>query len=100
MGERAGDSLLVDVLRGQPPLANWAAAQKPQPSVRAPERSTGFLGLSLLGCVCAVTAQSCLTLHDPMDCSPPGSSVHGVSKARILEQLAIFSSRGSSQPGD
>ena len=33
-----------------------------------------------------------------MDCSPPGSSVHGIFQARILEWVAIFSSRGSSQP--
>ena len=37
-------------------------------------------------------------LCDPMDCSPPGSSVHGISQARILERVAISSSRGSSQP--
>ena len=30
-------------------------------------------------------AQSCLTLSDPMDCSPPGSSVHGILQARVLE---------------
>ena len=30
-------------------------------------------------------AQSCLTLHDPMDCSPPGSSIHGILQARVLE---------------
>ena len=41
-------------------------------------------------------AQSCPTLCDPMDCSPPGSSVHGVSQARILEWVAISFSRGSS----
>ena len=41
-------------------------------------------------------AQSCLTLFDPMDCSPPGSSVHGISQARILEWIAISFSRGSS----
>ena len=35
-----------------------------------------------------------------MDCSPPGSSVHGISQARILEWVAISSSRGSSWPGD
>ena len=40
--------------------------------------------------------QSCLTLWDPMDCSPPGSSVHGILHARILEWLAIPFSRGSS----
>ena len=39
-------------------------------------------------------AQSCLTLWDPMDCSPPGSSVHGVYKARILEWVAIFFFQG------
>ena len=37
-------------------------------------------------CVCA---QSCPTLSDPMDCSPPGSSVHGIFQARILEWVAI-----------
>ena len=35
----------------------------------------------------------------PMDCSPPNSSVHGISQARILEWVAISSSRGSSHPG-
>ena len=44
---------------------------------------------------CLVT-QSCPTLCDPMDCSPPGSSVHGTSQAGILEWVAISSSRGSS----
>ena len=34
-------------------------------------------------------AQSCLTLHDPTDCSPPGSSVHGIFQARVLEWGAI-----------
>ena len=38
-------------------------------------------------------AQSCLTLHDPMACSPPGSSVHGILQARVLEWVAMsFSS--------
>ena len=45
-------------------------------------------------------AQSCLTLCDPMDCSPPGSSVHGILQARTLEWVAMPSSRGSSQPRD
>ena len=34
-------------------------------------------------------AQSCPTLSDPMDCSPPGSSVHGILQARVLEWAAI-----------
>ena len=44
--------------------------------------------------------QSCLTLCDLMDCSPPGSSVHGILQARILEWVAVSFSRGSSQPRD
>ena len=41
-------------------------------------------------------AQSCLTLSDPMDCSPPGSSVHGISQASVLEWGAIaFSNIGT-----
>ena len=43
-----------------------------------------------------LVAKSCLTLFDPMDCSPPGSSVHWISQARILEWVAISISRGSS----
>ena len=48
----------------------------------------------------AKSLQSCLTLCDPMDCSPPGFSVHGIHQARILEWVAISSSRGSSWPSD
>ena len=44
--------------------------------------------------------QSCPTLCDPMDCSLPGSSVHGILQARILEWVTISFSRGSSQPRD
>ena len=50
-------------------------------------------------CVCSVT-QLCPTVCDPMDGSPSGSSVHGILQARILEWVAISSSRGSSQPRD
>ena len=49
-----------------------------------------------------LVAQSCLTLCDPMDCSLPGSFVHGILQARILEWVAMPSSRGSSlgfEPG-
>ena len=49
------------------------------------------------GCFCLV-AKSCLTVCDPMDCSLPVSSVHGISQARILECVAISFSRGSSCP--
>ena len=51
-------------------------------------------------CLPAKSLQSCLTLCDPMDCSLPGSSVHGILQAIILEWVAISSSRGSSRPRD
>ena len=47
-----------------------------------------------------LVAQSCPTLCDPTDCSPPSSSVHGISQARILEWIPVPSFRGSSQPRD
>ena len=50
-------------------------------------------------CVWSVT-QSYSTLCDPLDCSPPDSSVHGILQARMLERVAISSSRGSFQPRD
>ena len=55
-------------------------------------------------CVCARVCMHakflhlCPTLWDPMDCSPPGSSVHGILQVRILKWVAMPSSRGSSQP--
>ena len=49
--------------------------------------------------VCLVT-QSCLTLCNPRDCSPPGSSVQWILQARILEWVAMPFSRGSSLPRD
>ena len=51
-----------------------------------------YVGVQLL--------QLCQTLCDPLDCSLPGSSVHGILQARILEWAAISFSRGSSQPRD
>ena len=44
--------------------------------------------------------QSCPTLCDPMDCSLPGSSLHRIFQARVLERVAVCISRGSSQPRD
>ena len=60
-----------------------------------------FLGTDLLlPCMCVLVTQSCLTLHELMGYSPPGSSVHGIFQARIPEWVAIPFSRGSSQPRD
>ena len=65
-----------------------------------------FMGAHLDGLIAAVATYAAkshqlhLTLCDPMDCSSPGSSVHGISQARILEWVAISFSRGPSQPKD
>ena len=74
------------------------------------ERNMLGTGSSMIGvcvcvcvCVCArvrMCAQSCLTLCDPMDCSSPGSFVHGVLQARILKWVAISFSRESSWPSN
>ena len=60
---------------------------------------TYFFRILYIG-MCAKSLQSCLTLCNPLDCSPPGSSVHGILQARILEWVAMPFSRGSSQPKD
>ena len=61
-----------------------------------------WLFLTVLWCmyICTKLLQSCPTLCHPLDCSLPGSSVHGISQARVLEWVAISSSRGSSWPRD
>ena len=78
-----------------PPLSS-SASVRPAVSLRAV--TSLFLPLLFL-CVCSV-AQSCQTLCDPMDCSPPDFSVHGILQARILEQVATASSNRSSGPRD
>ena len=49
--------------------------------------------------MCDKSLQSCLTLCNPMDCSLPGSSVHGILKARILERVTMPSSKDPTNPG-
>ena len=51
-------------------------------------------------CVCVLVTKLCPTLCDPMNCSPPGSSVHGISQARILDWIAIHFPRRSFWPRD
>src|SRR5574339_276802 len=83
------------------------AAHQAPPSLRFSRQehwSVQHMGChSLLQCMKVKSesevAQSCLTLSHPMDCSLPGSSVHGIFQARILEWVAIFSARGSPDPG-
>ena len=65
----------------------------------SPQNCTLLLELALkLSRVPAKSLQLYLTLGDPMDCSPPGSSVHGILRARIAEWVAMPSSRGLPDP--
>ena len=59
-----------------------------------------LLGMAVDCAVLCLVSQSCLTLCDPMVCSLPGSSVHGILPARILDWVAYPFSRGSSHPKD
>ena len=59
-----------------------------------------FVCVCVCVCVCVYSdAQSCPTLCEPMDCSPPGSSVHGILQARMLEWVAISSPGDLPDPG-
>ena len=53
--------------------------------------------MNMLTCMCAKSLRLCLTLYDSIDFSLPGSSLHGILQARILEWTAVPSTRGSSQ---
>ena len=59
-----------------------------------------WLSDSRVVCCYCLVGQSCPTLCNPMNCNPPGSSVHGILQARIVEGVAISFSRGSSPPRD
>ena len=71
----------------------WTAAHQAPPSLGSPGKNTGVGCHFLLQCMKVKSqsevAQSCLTLSCPMDCSLPGSSIHGIFQARVLEWGAI-----------
>ena len=92
LGRRRGPGLRKDCQGHSPPSS-------PPPASYCSKMSFYFLSF-VCACVCAKLLQLCLTLCDPMDSSPPGSSVHGILQARILEWVAMPSSRGSSRPRD
>ena len=70
----------------------WQPTRLPCPR-DSPGKNTGVGCHFLLQCMTVKSesevAQLCLTLRDPMDCSPPGSSIHGIFQARVLEWSAI-----------
>ena len=75
-----------------------AGAEWQRPSQCMSADGDGLFKCVICPCVC-VLSESCPTLCDPVDCSPPGSSVHGTFPARVLQWGAV-SFRGSSQPRD
>ena len=84
--------------------AKWIMQSQPPREKQGTNK--GLQHIQLFRCLIAreknkvLIAQSGTTLCNPMDCSPPGSSVHGILQARILEWVAISFSRGASQPRD
>ena len=89
-------------LRARVTVERWPRGQ----SMSSRVRPTGIQN-SAQPCICFVhdcmhakSLQSCLTLCSPMDCSLPGSLGHGIHQARIREQSATSSSRGTSRPRD
>ena len=86
-------------------FTSWATREAPS-DMRWASNSALFFSLVRAGFFVVTwkseseVTQSCWTLCDPVDRSPPGSSVHGILQARILEWVAISFSRGSSRPRD
>ena len=85
-------SLVKSLSRVQLFAAPWTIAHQASLSMGFP-RQEDWCGLAKL-------LKSCPALCNLMDCTPPGSSVHGILPARILEWAAMPSSRGFSQPRD
>ena len=79
------------------------AAHQAPPSLGFSGKNTGVGCHFLLQCMKVKSesevSQSCLTLSDPMDCSPPGSSAHGIFQSRVLEWVAIAFSIQSHRQG-
>ena len=73
--------------------ADWSRSCGPSHRVRG-------LPACMCECMLAQSCPLCLTLCDPIDCSPPSSSVHGISQARVLEWVIMPSSRRPSRPRD
>ena len=78
----------------------WQPTRLPCPW-DSPGKNTGVGCHFLLQCMKVKSerevAQLCLTSSDPMDCSPPGSSIHGIFQARVLESVAIAFSKGKDE---
>ena len=82
------------------PLPCACSKSSPQVQSRLQEAMIPLLISAVTWKLKSSLSQPCPTLCDPMDCSPPGSSVHGLSQARTLEQVAVSFSSGSSRARD
>ena len=121
VGGRGGEGRLAAQWRPQPGLQDgtnepeerkqlrWRRMRLKSPSPLCIRRNRCGSSGCVCVCVCVCVrararmhahAQLCLNLCEAMDCSPPGSSGRGILQARILEQVTISCSRGSSQPRD
>ena len=95
-------SLVAEMVRNLPAMQTtrvWSLGQE-DPLERKWQPTPVFLPGKFHGQRSLVSLSHVWLFCDPMDCSPPGSSVHGISQARILEWIATSFSRGSSQPKD
>ena len=81
-------------------VGNTVASPTPPHQVGKIRRASKCQGVRAKEEVLVVKSLSRVRLCDPMDCSPPGSSVHGIFQARTLERVATSFSRGSAQPRD
>ena len=88
-GYRGNVSLTPSELKSRELKELLGEAGKGQDKIQVPNRL-------IIQPLCVCVAQSCPTLCDPMQCSPPGSSVHGILQARTLEWIVISSSSGFS----
>ena len=84
----------------RPSSLNWSCFQDQSvcPGNSPQSTESDLCNQTILPC-CLVT-KSCLSLCEPMDCSPSGPSIHGILQTRLLEWVAMPPSRGSSQPRD
>ena len=98
--EALGNAFLITMTEESPSVLPCFTQPKNIPWVLLVDPLSKFSFHIDLLVICAVLTQLCPTRCDPMDSRPPGTSVHGILQARILEWAAISSSRGSSQPRD
>ena len=78
----------------------WSQSKMETPCLFPKVKGQCLVTYSAVLLCCAKSLQLCLTLCSPVDCSPPGSFVHGILQARILEWVAVPSSMGSLWPRD